>query len=68
MKKMSINIQAKTALSILAAVVLVVFIASRTLNSVYLTHTAVSMFWGVLVTVIIVTVLINLPRIMRSMR
>jgi hypothetical protein len=64
-KNMLINIIAKSGISILAVAVVVTMVNGIAQNSQSIINTAMDMFWGVIITIILVTVVINLPRILR---
>lgn len=59
-----INILAKTALAIMAVVVLVTMVNGIGQNNQVIIDMAYSMFKGVLFTIVIVTGIINLPRLL----
>lgn len=62
---MLIKIIAKSGISILAVAVVVTMVNGIAQNSQSIINTAMDMFWGVIIAIILVTVVINLPRILR---
>lgn len=62
---MVITINPRSATGILATAIVVAMIYGTTLNNQALINLVREMFWGVVSLIIIVTLLINLPRILR---
>lgn len=64
---MNISILAKTGTAILAVAVLVTMVNGIAQNSQAIIDMAWNMFWAVIFLIIIVTLIINLPRILRAL-
>lgn len=65
---MNINILAKSTIAILAVVVLVTMMSGAAQNNQSLINVGISLFWGVIEALIIITIVINLPRILQVLR
>ncbi len=62
---MNISILAKSTIAILAVVVLVTMMSGTAQNSQPIIDTGISLFWGVIEALIVITIIINLPKILR---
>jgi hypothetical protein len=63
---LNISVLAKSAIAILAVVVLMVFLGAMSTNSSELLDTGKSLFGWIVLAILGVTLIINLPRILRT--